>query len=264
MLESTYIHIPMIGATIEKRIWTSGVRTWGEFLSEKENVPIPDKKKSMICAGIVDSMDRLKARDHTFFARSLPSSEHWRAYRHFSDNVACVDIETTGLAPGHDSITVVGIYDGKEARTYVKGINLEEIVEEFPKYKTLITFNGARFDLPFIKREFPEIEFNQLHIDLMYPLRRIGLYGGLKKVEQMVGISRSEETTGLSGFDAVRLWREYERGKKKSLDLLLEYNREDIVNLKTIIEMVYDRLVDNKFGQDISLAKNNIELHKNI
>lgn len=249
MLESTYIHIPMIGATIEKRIWKSGVRTWKEFLSERDNICIPDKKKSLICAGIVDSIDRLEAKDHSFFARSLPSSEHWRAYRHFSDKVACVDIETTGLAPGHDSITVVGIYDGKEARTYVKGIDLEEIVEELPKYKTLITFNGARFDLPFIKREFPEIEFDQLHIDLMYPLRRIGFSGGLKKVEQMLNISRSEDTTGLSGFDAVRLWREYERGNQRSLEILLEYNREDIVNLKTIIDMVYDKLVENKYSQ---------------
>ena len=249
MLESTYIHIPMIGATIEKRIWKSGVRTWKEFLSERDNICIPDKKKSLICAGIVDSIDRLEAKDHSFFARSLPSSEHWRAYRHFPDKVACVDIETTGLAPGHDRITVIGIYDGKEARTYVKGIDLEEIVEELPKYKTLITFNGARFDLPFIKREFQEIEFDQLHIDLMYPLRRIGFSGGLKKVEQMLDISRSENTTGLSGFDAVRLWREYERGNQKSLETLLEYNREDIVNLKTIIDMVYDKLVENKYSQ---------------
>lgn len=255
MLESTYIHIPTIGATIEKRIWDSGIRKWEEFLSEKNNVPIPDKKKSLICAGIVDSLDRLKARDHRFFARSLPSSEHWRSYRHFSDSVACVDIETTGLAPGHDSITVVGVFDGKNARTYVKGIDLEEIVEELPQYKTLITFNGARFDLPFIKREFPQIEFDQLHIDLMYPLRRIGFSGGLKKIEQMLNISRSDDTTGLSGFDAVRLWREYERGNNRSLDLLLEYNREDIVNLKTIIEMIYDRLVEYKFGQTTSSCK---------
>jgi uncharacterized protein YprB with RNaseH-like and TPR domain len=47
----------------------------------------------------------------------------------------------------------------------------------------------------------------------------------------------------------VRLWREYERGNQRSLEILLEYNREDIVNLKTIIDMVYDKLVENKYSQ---------------
>ncbi len=47
----------------------------------------------------------------------------------------------------------------------------------------------------------------------------------------------------------MRLWREYERGNQRSLEILLEYNREDIVNLKTIIDMVYDKLVENKYSQ---------------
>lgn len=249
MLKSTYIHIPMIGRTVEKRIWMHGIRTWDEFLDNKNTIPISDKKKSVICAGIVDSLDHLKHKNHEYFAHFLPSSEHWRAYRDFSDSCACVDIETTGLNPANNEITVVGIYDGINARTYVKGIDLDEIVDELKKYKILITFNGARFDLPFIKRTFPEIEFNQLHIDLMYPLRRIGYSGGLKKIENVLQITRSDETIGLSGFDAVRLWKEYERGSSNSLETLLAYNKEDIVNLKTIMDKVYDKFVDNKFAQ---------------
>jgi len=57
----------------------------------------------------------------------------------------------------------------------------------------LVTYNGARFDLPFIKHEYPEIEFDQLHADLMYPLRRIGYTGGLKVIERMLGVTRSED-----------------------------------------------------------------------
>lgn len=249
MLESTYIHIPMIGATIEKRIWMHGVRTWNEFLDNRNSIPIADKKKNIICAGILDSMDMLKAKDHKYFARFLPSSEHWRAYKCFKNSCAFVDIETTGLTPAYDNITVVGIYDGKNARTYVKGINLDEIVDELAKYKVLITFNGARFDLPFIKKEFPDIEFDQLHIDLMYPLRRIGYSGGLKKIEKDLEITRCDETIGLSGYDAVCLWREYENGNNKALDTLLVYNKEDIINLQTIINKVYDKLVDDKFSK---------------
>ena len=247
MLTSTYIHIPRIGKTIEHKIWSSGIRTWSEFIEQQDTIPISAAKKETILAGIDESNDRLDAGDFEFFANALPRSEHWRAYRHFSDSVAYVDIETTGLSPERDDLTVVGIYDGKDAKTYVRGIDLDDIVEELAKYELLITFNGARFDLPFIKHKYPQVEFNQLHIDLMYPLRRIGLSGGLKKIERELGISRSDETTGIDGFEAVRLWRRYERGEEGALELLLEYNREDIVNLESIIGMVHCKFVDNAF-----------------
>ncbi len=248
MLTSTYIHIPRIGKTIEHKIWSSGIRSWSEFIEQQDNIPISAAKKETILAGIDESNDRLNARDFNFFANALPRSEHWRAYRHFSDSVAYVDIETTGLSPKRDDLTVVGIYDGEDAKTYVHGINLDDIIEELAKYELLVTFNGARFDLPFIKQKYPQIEFNQLHIDLMYPLRRIGLSGGLKKIEQELGISRSDETTGIDGFEAVRLWRRYERGEEGALELLLEYNREDIVNLDTIIGLTHQKFVDNAFS----------------
>ncbi|MGP8321129.1 MAG: ribonuclease H-like domain-containing protein [Methanosarcinaceae archaeon] len=247
MLTSTYIHIPRIGKTIEHRIWSSGIRTWSQFAEQQDTIPIPAAKKETILAGIDESEERLNAQDFEFFACALPGSEHWRTYRHFSDSVAFVDIETTGLSSTYNQLTVVGIYDGKDAKTYVQGIDLDDIVDELRKYKLLVTFNGARFDLPFIKHNYPQIEFNQLHIDLMYPLRRIGLSGGLKNIEHTLGISRSDETTGIDGFEAVRLWHRYEHGDADALDLLLEYNREDIVNLDTIIEMTYQKIMDSAF-----------------
>jgi uncharacterized protein YprB with RNaseH-like and TPR domain len=248
MLTSTYIHIPNVGKTVERRIWSSGIRTWDEFIGQQDMIPISAAKKESILAGIDVSLERLDGRDFGFFARSLPSSEHWRAYRQFCRSVAYVDIETTGLSPKYDCMTVVGIYDGSRARTYVRGIDLDDIVDELAKYELLVTFNGARFDLPFIKHEYPEIEFNQLHIDLMYPLRRIGYKGGLKNIEREIGITRSDATTGISGFDAVRLWHRYERGDHDALELLLEYNREDIVNLETIIEMVHPLFIEKAFS----------------
>lgn len=248
MLTSTYIHIPKIGKTIEHKIWSSGIRTWSEFIEQQDNIPISAAKKETILAGIDESKERLDSQDFEFFANALPRSEHWRAFRHFSDSIAYVDIETTGLSAERDDLTVVGIYDGKDTKTYVRGIDLDDIVDELAKYELLVTFNGARFDLPFIKQKYPQIEFNQLHIDLMYPLRRIGLSGGLKKIERELGISRSDETTGIDGFEAVRLWRRYERGEQNALELLLEYNREDIVNLDTIIGLTHQKFVDNAFS----------------
>jgi len=248
MLTSTYIHIPRIGSTIEHRIWSCGIRTWSEFAEHHDEIPMSAAKKTTILAGIDESMQRLSARDTRFFAESLPKSDHWRAYSDFKDKIAFVDIETTGLSPNYSRMTVVGIYDGKNTKTYVRGIDLDDIVDEFTKYDFLVTYNGARFDLPFIKREYPEIKFDQLHTDLMYPLRRIGHTGGLKAIEQVLGIARSEDTTGITGFDAVRLWHEYERGSADALELLLKYNREDIVNLETIIELTHPRFVKDAFS----------------
>jgi uncharacterized protein YprB with RNaseH-like and TPR domain len=81
MLTSTYIHIPHIGKTIEHRIWSSGIRSWSEFIEQQDNIPISAAKKETILAGIDESNDRLNAQDFEFFANALPSSEHWRAYR---------------------------------------------------------------------------------------------------------------------------------------------------------------------------------------
>lgn len=253
MLTSTYTHIPGIGKTIEKRIWESGYPTWDEYLEHEEDIQIPISRKEKIAKGIAESKEHLEQKDFKYFANCLPSAEQWRAYEHFSDSIAYVDIETTGLSPSSSTITVIGIYDGKDARTFVKGIDLEDVVEEFKKYEMLISFNGARFDLPFIQHQFPEIEFDQLHIDLMYPLRRIGLSGGLKAIEKKLGINRTDDTVGITGFDAVRLWHEYERGNERSLELLLEYNREDIVNLETIINKTYSQIVEKTIQKTLGI-----------
>jgi len=244
MLNNTYIHIPGVGKGLERKIWAQGVHTWEEFLKMEDRIPVPSSRKSIICEEVRKSSEHLAAKDHFFFSQCLPSAEHWRAYPLFSDSVAFVDIETTGLSKSRDKLTIVGIYDGKESKTYIRGINLDDIVDEFSKYRLLVSFNGARFDLPFIKSEFPEIEFKQLHIDLMYPLRRIGYNGGLKNIEKLLGISRSDDTEGMTGFDAVRLWKKYESGDQKALDKLIKYNREDIVNLKSIIELTYPKMVE--------------------
>lgn len=255
MLKNTYIHIPGVGKSLEQKIWAQGIHTWDEFLEMADRVPISPSRKSRILEGVKQSSEHLAAKDCCFFSQCLPPAEHWRAYPLFSDSSAFVDIETTGLSPGRDCITMVGIYDGKDVKTYIKGINLEDIVEELPKYKLLVSFNGARFDLPFIKFEFPEIEFKQLHVDLMYPLRRIGYTGGLKYIEKVLGIHRNESTDGMTGLDAVLLWKQYERGNLEALDLLIKYNKEDIVNLKTIIELTYPKMVEKALGTEKSKQK---------
>ncbi|MCL7412186.1 MAG: ribonuclease H-like domain-containing protein [ANME-2 cluster archaeon] len=250
MLTNSYVHIPRIGASTEHKIWSSGIRSWDEFCENHHRIKMSVSKRDQLLEGIEESRQRLEVSDHVYFASTLPIKEHWRGYQHFKKDTLFLDIETTGLSQDRDEITMIGIYGGGKSRVFISGIDLDEFPGVLEGCKTIVTFNGSRFDLPFISRHFPEICFDQLHIDLMYPLRRIGLSGGLKHIETVLGLVRSTETTGLTGFDAVRLWYRYKRGDQSALDTLVMYNLEDISHLETIIDLTYDRIVQNAYGQD--------------
>jgi uncharacterized protein YprB with RNaseH-like and TPR domain len=74
-------------------------------------------------------------------------------------------------------------------------------------------------------------------------LRRLGYKGGLKNVEAQLGIERLPETQGLDGRDAIRLWWQWrDYGSERALELLLSYNREDVVNLLPLLEFAYRKL----------------------
>jgi len=79
-------------------------------------------------------------------------------------------------------------------------------------------------------------------VDLCPTLRRLGLRGGLKRIEQTLGLIRDPDLEGLDGWAAVRLWQAYCAGDTAALETLLRYNREDIVNLKPLAELAYQRL----------------------
>lgn len=245
MLTNTYIHIPNIGATTERRIWDFGIKCWEDYMENHNMIKLPRTKKRLLLSGVEESIDQLSSGNHKYFARRLPMNMHWRAYRHFREQTVYVDIETTGLSCQNDLITMIGIYNGKKTKTFVRGIDLEEAPAEIGKYKQIITFNGARFDLPFIEHEFPGT-FDHIHIDLMYPLKKIGYSGGLKKIESKLGLTRSDETAGITGLDAVRLWNRYERGNSDALETLIKYNSEDVVNLEKIIQIAHPWMIEKE------------------
>jgi uncharacterized protein YprB with RNaseH-like and TPR domain len=154
---------------------------------------------------------------------------------------AYLDIETTGLTPWGCDITVIGIHlwsSDKSRFIQLVGKDITEgsILEALQGVDTIYTYNGSRFDLPFIHSRLGvnlADAFN--HTDLMYHCWRKNLYGGLKKVERQLGIKRRLE--GVDGYEAVRLWWRYvENGDLDALNTLLEYNKEDVLNLRTLKE----------------------------
>jgi len=156
---------------------------------------------------------------------------------------AFIDIETTGLSPRESEITVIGFYicSGMEARSVQlvgRDITSTEVLAILEGVDTIYTYNGARFDLPFIYQHLG-INLAEMydHYDLMFQCWRNNLKGGLKGVEKQLGISRESE--GVDGFEAIRLWYRYlYSADLDALETLLRYNLEDVVNLKTLKEIL--------------------------
>jgi len=236
MLEHTFIHIPGIGPKTEQRIWGSGIHTWQAFLHCETSVISP-KRDGVICQELAVSVAH--RQDAAFWDARLPPGEMWRIFDVFKQRAAYLDIETTGGWGGLDEITVIGIYDGVAVQTFVDGVNLDAFETAIAAYDLVITFNGALFDLPFIRSRFPGISLPPAHIDVRFLLKRLGYAGGLKKIERDLGIGREEGIDGMNGYDAVRLWQAYQWGDDTALDTLVRYNRADIVNLKPLMEKGY-------------------------
>jgi len=152
---------------------------------------------------------------------------------------AYLDIETTSLNPHNGELTVIGLCldDGNEHRVIQlvgNDITASKLIEIMNNVEVLYTYNGARFDIPYIKAKLGiDLSRYFVHKDLMKECWRRNLYGGLKEVERKLGIGR--KLTGVDGRVAVQLWRNYRfYGDKNSLKTLLEYNKEDVLNLRIL------------------------------
>lgn len=112
----------------------------------------------------------------------------------------------------------------------------------------VVTFNGRSipdkvkgytgFDFPVIAAQLGVVldkEFK--HTDLCPESWKAGLYGGLKRVEQALGLKR--ELQGKDGLWAQGAWRQYKAsGDERYLNELLAYNKEDVYMLRRIEEVI--------------------------
>lgn len=168
---------------------------------------------------------------------NFSEKEKWQLYLHFPSELLFIDIETEGLSKKRNDITIIGIYKENRYYSFIKDLNLEKAFALLAETPIWITFGGENFDIPFIKKTFPDLKTPLVHIDLFLLTQEIGLKGGLKKIEKVLGIER--ETDGLNGYDAVKLWRRWvEEGDFESLEKLILYNKEDVVNLKKIMDYI--------------------------
>ncbi|RJX35487.1 MAG: exonuclease [Desulfarculus sp.] len=248
MLTRTFIHIPTVGPKRELALWRAGLRDWRDFLARGAelapravfNLGRPVIQRSLAALERPGGLAELAGLIHT--------SEHWRFYPQYK-RVAYLDIETGGDPEDFGGITVVGLYDGREVRQYVAGRDLHEASQAMAGYEVVVTFAGASFDLPVLRQVFSRLLVPPVHIDLRWLLRRLGLRGGLKRIERSLGLERPEHVGDMDGYMAVMLWQEHLAGDEEALRTLLDYNACDIVNLEPLLKMAVGQLRERVLGR---------------
>jgi hypothetical protein len=247
-IENSFIPVRGVGEKTEQRLWEAGITHWDDFDGSVVGSTTADRIEQFIDG----AREHLSAGDAQYFHGQFPSREQWRLYENFRDRACFFDIETTGLNHRRDHVTTVSLHRDGETTTLVRGRDLtaDRLREAFGDAAVLVSFNGKRFDAPFLETSF-DITLEYPHLDLMYLCRRLDLTGGLKSVEREVGIDR--DRPDLTGRDAVRLWNRYQRGDDEALETLVSYNRDDTVNLRRLADVAATRLHESTCPANVSL-----------
>lgn len=244
MITNSYIFLERINYLTEQALWKQRIQYWDDFLEKDSVKGFSKQRKKYYDRKIMEAKRNLYTLNSSYFMDKLPSAENWRLYDFFKDESVFLDIETTGVEK-YDDVVVVGLFDGIDVKTMIKGINLNlfALKQELRKYRLIVTFNGAVFDVPFLKKRYPDIIPKIPVFDVRPVCQRIGLTGGLKEIEKKLGIKRNKIIEHFYGGDPLCLWRMYRvTGDDYYLNVLIEYNGEDVVNLKKIAEYAIEKL----------------------
>jgi uncharacterized protein YprB with RNaseH-like and TPR domain len=238
VIRSTFRLSAGIGPWLEGRLWDAGVTRW----SDLDRLPgglLPARTADRLRAAVARAEAALQGGDADALAAMIPRAERWRLYAAFAADAAFLDVETDG-----DALTCVGILDRDGPRLLLAGRDLEAFPATAARWKLLVTFNGLAFDVPVLRRAFPGWRPPRAHVDLCQLWHRLGHAGGLKLLEQETGVGRPPHLLGLRGQDAVRLWRAHQAGDAGALRLLAEYNLHDAVNLRCLMDLGYNRMLE--------------------
>jgi uncharacterized protein YprB with RNaseH-like and TPR domain len=241
-VENSFIGAEGVGEVTERSLWEAGVTHWDDF----EGETVGPTRAANIRAFLETATERLAVRDAAYFTETLPDKERWRLYENFRDRTCFFDIETTGLDPRRHRVTTVSFHRGGDTTTLVRGDDLRTaaVQAELEKADLLVTYNGARFDIPFLESSL-DVSVRTPHLDAMGVCHALDLTGGLTSAESALGVERSRPD--ISGRDAVRLWREHEAGVDGALETLIDYNREDTTNLRAVMDEAVSVLDDRRF-----------------
>ena len=172
------------------------------------------------------------------------------------EDVLFFDIETTGLSARSAGLYLIGMLTYTDKKWTLLQYFCEDVADEptvlqaffelLRTKKTLISYNGDGFDIPFLRHmleqyglpySFDAVESFDL-FKKFRPLKRLLNLPDLKlkSCERFLGIDREDRFTG---GELIEVYFEWQKTKAPALlDTLLLHNAEDIANLPNLLPLL--------------------------
>lgn len=190
---------------------------------------------------------------------NTPDKELPSFLSHFykDEKVLFFDIETTGFLANNTTLYLIGVLWYEDGMLKIRQwfnedgkseVDLIHAFEEFSSQFTLLVhFNGAGFDLPYLKQKAEQLHtnftvdsrLNQLDIfKEIRSLKPIFALDNLKQVtiEQYLGIERTDT---YSGGDLIRIYQRFvARPNDEEKHLLLLHNHDDLLGMPQIAKIL--------------------------
>ena len=172
------------------------------------------------------------------------------------EDVLFFDIETTGLSARSAGLYLIGMLTYTDKKWTLLQYFCEDVADEpavlqaffelLRTKKTLISYNGDGFDIPFLRHmleqyglpySFDAVESFDLFRKFRPLKRLLGLPDlKLKSCERFLGIDREDRFTG---GELIEVYFEWQKTKVPALlDTLLLHNAEDIANLPNLLPLL--------------------------
>jgi uncharacterized protein YprB with RNaseH-like and TPR domain/predicted nuclease with RNAse H fold/dephospho-CoA kinase len=242
LLFSSLMHIPFISQKEENAYWSKGIcdlsQLW-EALYSKDTLFI-DLPPDQISKSIEDISNGRTNEILSELSRKSGSKDFYRVAYSYPEDVMFLDIETTGLSQLYHYVTLIGWMINGSYDYWLPGMDNSIFLNTFNRVKLIVTFNGVKFDCPFIKKTFNHLNMSvKPNIDLMYLCRSFYYTKGQKNIEKEMGFKRPNEITECNGKEAIALWYKFLFGDNSALNKLIAYNFYDILGMMFILDHVF-------------------------
>ena len=197
--------------------------------------------------------------------------------KYYDEEAVFLDIETTGLSPMRSFIYLIGLVfiDLKRKSMHITQLIAEDRDEEeeilkltkekLKGYKTVVTYNGNSFDLPFIANRSERYGIEPIAMDSFDMYEKLRLHkdtlklDGLKQknIEKKLGITREDR---YNGGECISFYKDYVKNQnQESFDRFVLHNYDDLLYMPATMSIL--DLLDEKITIDIDGRKYKFDKH---